>query len=150
MADFCNQCAASMGLPPGDLAGVTTPQMIRAGRAAIVICEGCGQIQVDPDGCCISEDCLHKHGLTWEPPIAAPVATEPTAMKLTITPEDCEWLIDLSRKGKPRVRVLHRPSGCASSDCSSKSQKVNKQRAFKKLSKSPKFIEWCKTAVDSV
>jgi RNase P subunit RPR2 len=59
MADFCVQCAADMGFPT-DLANITTKEDWEKGLAVVVICEGCGIIQVDPDGNCISEDCLEK------------------------------------------------------------------------------------------
>jgi len=64
MADFCNQCAAELGFPYGDLDGITTAAGWASGLAAIVLCEGCGQTQVDPEGNCIADDCLRQHGLT--------------------------------------------------------------------------------------
>ena len=67
MADFCRQCSIEMCFDePGDLAGITPPDAWAAGKACIVLCEGCGAIQVDPEGYCISNDCLEKHGLTYE------------------------------------------------------------------------------------
>lgn len=70
MADFCKQCSIDhFGRDFGELAGITTPEGWQDGRAHIVICEGCGVIQVDPDGNCVSEDCLcagqSGHGLPW-------------------------------------------------------------------------------------
>jgi hypothetical protein len=62
MADFCNQCAGPMGFG-GDFAGITTDAEWRDGRAAGVLCEGCGPIRVDPAGNCVSPDCLHRHGV---------------------------------------------------------------------------------------
>lgn len=62
MADFCNQCLDELGLPRGDLAGITSPEAWAEARAATVICEGCGFVQVDPAGNCVSADCLRKHG----------------------------------------------------------------------------------------
>ena len=58
MADFCEQCAERLGLPSGDLKGITKKRDYKKGLSCVVICEGCGNIQVDPDGNCISEDCL--------------------------------------------------------------------------------------------
>lgn len=58
MADFCNQCAAELDLPPYDLAGITLPHIWLRNAANVVICEGCGVIQVDPQGNCVSKDCL--------------------------------------------------------------------------------------------
>jgi len=52
MADFCNQCAKSLALPHGDLAGLDL--------YTVVLCEGCGAIQVDEYGNCISRDCLEN------------------------------------------------------------------------------------------
>ena len=62
MADFCNQCADDLGLPRGDMSGITTGADWTAGRAAIVLCEDCGPIQVDPQGNCVSPDCGKHHG----------------------------------------------------------------------------------------
>ena len=61
MADFCKQCSDRLfGFDTRDLAGITSHKDWKQGRAAIVICEGCGAIQVDPEGGCISEDCLEN------------------------------------------------------------------------------------------
>lgn len=63
MADFCKQCSiATFGEDSGDMKGITKPDDWANGRAAVVLCEGCGAIQVDPDGACISNDCQEKHG----------------------------------------------------------------------------------------
>jgi hypothetical protein len=43
-----------------ELANITTQEDWAVGMAACVLCEGCGSIQVDPDGKCISEDCLEN------------------------------------------------------------------------------------------
>lgn len=64
MADFCNQCAGDLGFPGGDLAGLTTGAEWAAGRAAYALCEGCGAIQVDPLGNCVTDYCLRLHGVT--------------------------------------------------------------------------------------
>ncbi len=61
MADFCHKCSIDLfGEDFGDLAGITEEEPWRQGLACIVICEGCGPIQVDPLGNCVSEDCLKK------------------------------------------------------------------------------------------
>ncbi len=70
MADFCRQC---WGEPyTEDLSGITTEEAWQEGKAAIVLCEGCGIIQVDPQGNCISPDCFEKekpgHQLNLEVP----------------------------------------------------------------------------------
>lgn len=51
MAEFCRSCAKDLegtsdfvGIPPNE----------------VVLCEGCGPIQVGPDGDCVSADCLLK------------------------------------------------------------------------------------------
>lgn len=68
MAEFCNQCAKYWDLPP-DFVGLTPKEAWADGKAVVVLCEGCGVIQVDPEGNCVSEDCLcngHKGGRdTW-------------------------------------------------------------------------------------
>lgn len=62
MADFCLQCSNEMfNADFGDLRGITKPEDWTEGKACVVICEGCGVIQVDPEGACVSKDCLKKH-----------------------------------------------------------------------------------------
>lgn len=75
MADFCRQCTLEDGLPggnyetgDGDLQGITSPEAFADDRYAVVMCEGCGAIQVDPQGNCISRDCLRQHGTRPPPP----------------------------------------------------------------------------------
>lgn len=69
MADFCEACCREMGFDGGDLAERTKPEDWAEGKACSVICEGCGFIQVDPKGNCVSKDCIRKgapgHGLPW-------------------------------------------------------------------------------------
>jgi hypothetical protein len=70
MADFCKQCSIDhFGQDYRELAGITLPDKWQEGLAAATICEGCGYIQVDPDGNCVTNDCLCKgqkgHGLPW-------------------------------------------------------------------------------------
>lgn len=63
MADFCSQCSLKMfDRDFHELAGVTSPEAWAQGKAAVVICEGCGPVQVDPEGRCVSDDCPNKHG----------------------------------------------------------------------------------------
>ena len=65
MADFCRQCSIrEFGEDTGDLRGLTTREAWAEGKAAVVLCEGCGPCQVDPEGNCISDDCHEKHGAT--------------------------------------------------------------------------------------
>lgn len=61
MADFCNQCSKDMGFSSGDLAGLSKPEHTSQGRYPVVICEGCGIIQVDHEGNCVSPDCHVDH-----------------------------------------------------------------------------------------
>lgn len=63
MADFCKQCSIEIfDQDFNDLAGITKPEDQAKGLFAVVICEGCGLIQVDAEGKCISSNCLKKHG----------------------------------------------------------------------------------------
>ena len=68
MADFCKACSIREDFR--DLTGITTEEDWKNGKAAVVICEGCGYIQVGPEGSCISKDCLcagkEGHGATKE------------------------------------------------------------------------------------
>lgn len=62
MADFCMQCSAALGFnEPNDLVGITKPEDWANGLSCVVLCEGCGPIQVDPDGRCISPNCDEGH-----------------------------------------------------------------------------------------
>ena len=70
MADFCRQCSIdNFGKDYEDHKGLTDSESWEKGLAATVICEGCGFIQVDPEGNCVSQDCMCKgksgHGLPW-------------------------------------------------------------------------------------
>ncbi len=60
MADFCKQCSiANFGEDFEDLK-ITEP--LPEGKYYAALCEGCGYIQVDNDGLCVTENCLEKHG----------------------------------------------------------------------------------------
>lgn len=62
MADYCMQCSGQLfGGPTNDLSGLSTPENTMDGLFPIVLCEGCGTIQVDHTGRCVSPDCL-EHG----------------------------------------------------------------------------------------
>lgn len=89
-----------------ELAGLTEPGSWAAGRAAAHICEGCGIIQVDPDGNCVSRDCGKAgelgHGLPWagEPGFPGEPAPEPPQQvrlpptnTSVPTPEDLDALL---------------------------------------------------------
>ena len=62
MADFCRQCSIRIfGSDFGDLKW--KPKEGEEDMVSLELCEGCGPIQVKPDGTCVSEDCLEKgHG----------------------------------------------------------------------------------------
>lgn len=70
MADFCKQCSIiNFGKDFEDMKGITIIEEWNEGKAKLVICEGCGGIQIDPEGNCVSKDCLEKdkpgHGMPW-------------------------------------------------------------------------------------
>ena len=64
MAEFCRQCSIEVfDEDQQDFCGMTTIEDEEKGLAAIVICEGCGLIQVNHKGECISSDCSRMgHG----------------------------------------------------------------------------------------
>lgn len=68
MSDFCKQCALAIfgesAYVDGDLAGITSKEDWDEGKAAEVLCEGCGAIQVDPEGNCLG-GCSENH--TYDP-----------------------------------------------------------------------------------
>lgn len=62
MAEFCKQCSEELfGQDFGDLSGLSTDQHDKDKLYCCVICEGCGAIQVNSKGECISKDCLKNH-----------------------------------------------------------------------------------------
>ena len=62
MADFCRQCSTSIFREDfKDLAGISTERDTSKGLFASVLCEGCGSIQVDHVGTCVSLDCYAGH-----------------------------------------------------------------------------------------
>lgn len=65
MASYCKQCSEELfGKDFEDFKGLTTKEHTDQDMAALALCEGCGYIQVDTEGNCISEDCLklgHKN-----------------------------------------------------------------------------------------
>jgi hypothetical protein len=61
MADYCQQCSLEIWQHDhGDLAGLSGPEDTAAGLYAVVLCEGCGPIQVDHAGRCVSTDCARE------------------------------------------------------------------------------------------
>ena len=66
MADFCKQCSIEhFGKDFGELAGLTTEADFKKGLYVVTLCEGCGPIQVLPDGSCIGNCSVAAH----RPPI---------------------------------------------------------------------------------
>lgn len=66
MADFCNQCAAALGFPKGDLGYIRkdeagNPLTLEAGYGWSELCEGCGPTVVNTEGDCIALNCLVDH-----------------------------------------------------------------------------------------
>jgi hypothetical protein len=58
MADFCKQCSIQIfGKDFEEMSG-----LCRDDQLALVICEGCGPVQVNHLGECVSADCVKEHG----------------------------------------------------------------------------------------
>lgn len=62
MADFCKQCSLRIfGEDYRELADLITAEDTAKGFvSSVVICEGCGPIQVDHNGVCVSSDCMEN------------------------------------------------------------------------------------------
>lgn len=70
MADFCKACSIDhFNEDFKELAGLTPVDAWKESKAVVVTCEGCGHIQVDPEGNCASNDCScagqEGHGVPW-------------------------------------------------------------------------------------
>ena len=70
MADFCAACSKKLFGDDGrdnDMKGITKQEDWEKGLSVVVLCEGCGLIQVDPEGNCVTKGCLcdgeEGHGL---------------------------------------------------------------------------------------
>jgi hypothetical protein len=58
VADFCKKCSIDIfGKDFGELAGLCNEDQL-----ALTICEGCGVVQVNHLGECVSKDCAKRHG----------------------------------------------------------------------------------------
>ena len=64
MAEFCRQCAETLKVPV-DFSGLSTPADTEAGVYPFALCEGCGYIQVDHEGRCVSPDCGGHTEAEW-------------------------------------------------------------------------------------
>jgi hypothetical protein len=78
VAEFCSACSKDIFKRDGhDFRGLTSDKDFRGGLACVVLCEGCGAIQVDPNGQCLSA-CSRRnypgHNCSWE------VRTKKTAL----------------------------------------------------------------------
>jgi len=65
MSDFCYQCTSDVLGVKGeknDFVGISSADDTAKGQYPVVLCEGCGPIQVDHTGRCVSNDCLYNHG----------------------------------------------------------------------------------------
>lgn len=61
MADFCKQCSIKLfGKDFGNLKRLSKASQTKKKLYPLVICEGCGPIQVNHLGECVSKDCLKK------------------------------------------------------------------------------------------
>lgn len=56
MADFCKQCADDMGFPTSDFIDPN----LKYGMYQFNLCEGCGPIQINNKGECVSPDCMQQ------------------------------------------------------------------------------------------
>jgi hypothetical protein len=70
VASFCRACCLELfHADLFELAGLTPMWDWLNGKAQVVLCEGCGVIQVDPAGNCVSPGCLRAgqpgHGMPW-------------------------------------------------------------------------------------
>lgn len=62
MADFCKQCSiATFGKDFEDMARLCTKGDNEKNEYSEVLCEGCGFIQVNYLGECVTAGCLEKH-----------------------------------------------------------------------------------------
>jgi hypothetical protein len=93
MADFCRQCSEELfGRDFGDLKGLTTEEDTKKKLYTdVVICEGCGFIQVNHLGECISTDCDKKGHKLLELFIYAPAMNANLLDKATQIANEYGW-----------------------------------------------------------
>ena len=59
MSNFCKQCSIEhFGKDYKDLANLSTKEDTLNELFPLIICEGCGNIQINHKGECVSKDCL--------------------------------------------------------------------------------------------
>ena len=68
LGQYCAACSMELfGEDRGDFAGLVSEEDWAKGRAANVVCRGCGATLVDPGGNCVANDCAKAgqpgHGL---------------------------------------------------------------------------------------
>lgn len=62
MADFCRECSIELfDKDFHDLANLSTEQQTKDELYVLALCEGCGPIQVDHTGTCVTIGCLRNH-----------------------------------------------------------------------------------------
>lgn len=62
MAEFCRQCTKILfDEDTSDFEDISLEEDTKKNLYYVVVCEGCGVIQVDHLGNCISEDCEGEH-----------------------------------------------------------------------------------------
>ena len=76
MGEYCFACSQEIfGRDSLDFKGITPEVDFRKGKACTVLCEGCGKIQVDPSGKCLSAGCFKSghpgHDCSWVAPEAS-------------------------------------------------------------------------------
>jgi len=77
MADYCNQCTGQHC--QGDLSELSSAADTLKGLYPLVLCEGCGTIQVDHEGNCVSH--IHHEDGSYEErqqPIETPHTADPS------------------------------------------------------------------------
>lgn len=59
MADFCKKCSEELfDFQTNDFENITSIDDDAQELYPVVLCEGCGPIQIDSTGKCVSEDCI--------------------------------------------------------------------------------------------
>lgn len=114
MASFCKQCGERiLGFDTQELKGMSSPADTRKGLYPIVVCEGCGVIQVDHLGNCVSKDCLEEGHKKKRPFIIHPLPPS-CDRQSSLLPAPPSTLHTLQRNlslFRPWLQeILHRPA----------------------------------------